>query len=300
MSRSITLTEAQIEQYADEFKAELRKGRFDGADIKFQKTLPKREERASVVFHPNAWTKMTLLLNKCDKEVAWHGVAHRADVEGKNIYLISDIVVYPQTVTSATVDMDTEKYAKWLQEHDEDDRFENLRMQGHSHVNMGVTPSGTDIGHQMDILSMLGPDSFYIFMIYNKRHEHYVRIFDMAKNTVFETADVDVSIYGLDEFFKEIKENVVERSYTYQGGYYDEKYGNRPWGTNPGGMPDVQKKEPEKKPETKALPAGEKPIEKLEDLDDKGKELESVLFGKNECDEYDSYDDWYLRGSGNW
>ena len=39
---------------------------------------------------------------------------------------------------------------------------------GHSHVNMGTSPSSVDLNHQEEILRMLGDNDFYIFMIWNK------------------------------------------------------------------------------------------------------------------------------------
>lgn len=216
MSRPITLTNEQINEIVEDFKRELTKTRYTESDIKMTRSIPKSTERAKVLFSPKAWLKQSILLDNCDKEVAWHGVAERVEgVEG-NVYRITDILVYPQTVTASAVDMDTEQYAKWLQAHDEDERFEKLHMQGHSHVNMGVTPSSVDIAHQMDILQMIGDDSFYIFIIMNKRRERYIRVFDLGKNLIFEQADIDVMIFGMNEFFDELKTNVTERKISYR------------------------------------------------------------------------------------
>lgn len=269
MSRSITLTDAQIEEFAEEFKKELKKSRFVDSDIKVSKTLPKSTERAKIVFSPRAWLKQTILLDNCDKEVAWHGVVDRATGED-NVYLISDVVVYPQTVTSSTVDMDTEEYAKWIQKNDGDERFNKLLMQAHSHVNMGVTPSSTDIKHQVDIMHFVDDNSFYIFMIYNKRREHYVRIFDLQKNIAFDTADVDVMIAGVDGFFRELHDNVVERRYTYQSSYdWNSRGGseNRPWYNYETKKSDTTK--------TENVPSG-KPITKLEPKTEKKQEEKSA------------------------
>lgn len=296
MSRAISLTTEQIEQFVEEFRKSLVDGNFSDGGVKFQKELPKATARAKIFFTPMAWIKQSMLLDTCDKEVAWHGVAERIDGE-EAAYLISDIVVYPQTVTASTVDMDTEKYAVWLQEHIEadDERFNNLRMQAHSHVNMGVTPSGVDMTHQKEIVRMMRDGSFYIFMIYNKRREFYARIIDKQKNLEFEKSDIDVYITDTADFAKEIKDNVVSRTYNYS-------YGSTTiiGGKSDGPKPVTEKKEEPKKDEPKKeLPSGDKPIVKFED----NKKNEPMSFRGNACSQYDDwcdeYDGWYdahMRG----
>lgn len=225
MSKYIRVTDEYIEQCKSELEHSLRNTRFSDGKISFMKTFDCPKRNATVFFTAEAWAKMVMLLMSFNKEVAWHGVAERIGDEDYDNYLISDILVYPQEVTGSTVDMDVEKYATWLQDHEDDDRFYNIRMQGHSHVNMAVSPSGTDIEHQEAILDQLLANSFYIFMIYNKRFEKNVKIYDMKKNVLFENSDVEVKILdstdSFDAFIKEAKEMVKERVYTtptYQGG----------------------------------------------------------------------------------
>jgi len=256
MSRVVNLSNEQITEYTKEFEQMLRGNRFSDGSIRFQKTIPVGHERARVYFTPEAWAKHTYLIDECQKEVAWHGVAERVDGAEGHLYVISDILVYPQTVTGASVDMDTEKYASWIQEHleAEDERFEKLRMQAHSHVNMSVSPSSVDVKHQEDIVDMLGKDSFYIFMIYNKRRERYIKIFEMKDNIIFENSDVDVGILGFDQFVSEMKAYVVERTYTppkYQGlsGQYTGGGKSEPTAP-PKSLPEKKEEKAEDKPRT--------------------------------------------------
>ena len=180
------------------------------------------DKKAVVYLTLNAWAKMVFLINEFDSEVAWHGVAHRMrEVSGEaatdgvvSEYIITDIVIYPQTVSSVFVDMDTEKYAKWLVENDDDVRFKHLFMQGHSHVKMPTTPSSVDLKHQEEILEMMGDGDFYIFMIWNKWLSCNVRIYDMECNTLYENCDVAVKIFGgeaYEEFIKNAKDVVVDK-----------------------------------------------------------------------------------------
>lgn len=180
------------------------------------------EDRASVVFSALAFAKMTMLVQNFTSEVAWHGVAYRDEKE-KNKFYITDILVYPQVVTGSTVNTDQDAYQTWLYTH-EDEVFNNIRMQGHSHVDFSTTPSGVDTTHQEKILSQIDDGMFYIFMIWNKKFERNVKIFDMANNTLYETADVDIFIgdegCDLNAFIKDAKELVKTKTYQYGGGQY--------------------------------------------------------------------------------
>ncbi len=218
MSKILNMTPEMIEECKKDFEKSLAMGPLTDGKFNFSKTFESAHKKATVYFTPEAWCKMVMLLQEFNKEVAWHGVAARIDNEEADEYIISDILVYPQTVAATTVEMDTEKYARWIMENDEDERFYNIHMQGHSHVNMPVSPSSVDLNHQEEIVAQLGPDDFYIFMIYNKSFKSFIKIYDMRKNTLFEDGDVEVRLEGgvvsFEEFIKEAKSLVVEKSYT--------------------------------------------------------------------------------------
>lgn len=232
MAKYIQMTDDLKDECRAAFMAELENvlsmNKFSDGKLSFSKSFGTVNRKAHVYFTEVAWMKMTALLREFTKEVAWHATAYR--IPGDNDeYLIKDIMVYPQTVTSATVDMDVEKYAQWIQDGvmAEDERFDHIRCQMHSHVNMGVSPSGTDIQHQEEILAQLGNDDFYIFMIWNKSLKVHMRIFDMQKNTLFETNDCDWAVLeesiGLASFIEAAKQIVVEQKVTYGG--YNGNYG---------------------------------------------------------------------------
>lgn len=243
MSKYIKMTPEFKEECRVAFMAEFEKAlsanKFSDGKLSFTKSFGTLNRKAHIYFTEVAWLKTTALLREFSKEVAWHATAYRIPGD-KDEYLIKDVLVYPQTVTSATVDMDIEEYAKWLQEGymAEDERFDNIRCQMHSHVNMGVFASGTDVQHQEEILSQLGDNDFYIFMIWNKSLNVYMRVFDMQKNILFETADCEWSVLddtiGLSKFLDNAKKIVVEQKTAYNyGGNYGGNCGNQ-WYENQG------------------------------------------------------------------
>lgn len=211
MAKIIQLTPECIEQARHEFEESLAKLKLSDGKITFTKSFSTIQRRATIYFTEIAWLKMQTLIREFDKEVAWHGVTVRGEDPEKDEYFITDIIVYPQTVTGVTVTTDQEEYEHWLDGLD-NDVFNNLRMQGHSHVNMGTTPSGVDNNLYESILGQLKSTMFYIFMIWNKRGEKTIKLYDMAKNVLFETADCTVSILddgtGTEAFLKDAKSKV--------------------------------------------------------------------------------------------
>lgn len=216
MSKIIKMTSQNLDELRKDFEEALKGVKLSDGKINFTKTFGNIQRKATLYFTELAYLKMLTLVREFDKEVAWHGIAKRHDTE-EDAYIISDILVYPQEVTGATVNTDQEKYQMWLMSH-EDDVFDNIRMQGHSHVNMGTTPSTVDTSLYERLLDQLDDTMFYIFLIWNKRNEKTIKIYDLAKNVLFETADVTVSLMedgtGMEKFLSTAKEMVQDKKYT--------------------------------------------------------------------------------------
>lgn len=309
MSKNIKITDESLNEVRKAFEEALSTGKFSDGKITFTKTLGIVNRKATVFFTELAWLKMQTLIREFDKEVAWHGIAKRGEDASKDEYYITDILVYPQEVTGATVSTDQEKYQMWLMNHD-DEVFNNIRMQGHSHVNMGVTQSSVDTSLYDRILEQLDDDMFYIFMIWNKRKEKTIKIYDLAKNILFDTLDVTVEVLddgtGIEKFLKDAKDAVKDKPTTptttyqspYRGSYgYGGYYGG--YGGSYGGS--AKEEEPKKTESSKETASSQKKRKGKR----KGKKHGGV---NNACDEskqvtlwdgydYDDMDDpFYARG----
>lgn len=227
MSKIIKMTSQNLDEIRKDFEEALKGLKLSDGRINFTKTFGTIQRKATLYFTELAYLKMLTLAREFDKEVAWHGIAKRCEDE-EDAYIISDILVYPQEVTGATVNTDQEKYQMWLMNND-DEVFNNIRMQGHSHVNMGTTPSSVDTNLYDQILAQLEDDMFYIFLIWNKRNEKTIKIYDLAKNVLFETADVTVKVreddIGMERFLKDAKEMVQDKKYTPTTPPYGKPYG---------------------------------------------------------------------------
>lgn len=320
MAKIIKLTPEYLEEARRDFEIALAGLKLSDGKISFTKTFGQVNRKATVFFTEMAWQKMQALIREFDKEVAWHGVAKRGEDPEKDEYIISDILVYPQEVTGATVTTDQVKYQMWLYDDANDAVFNDIRMQGHSHVNMSTTPSSVDTSLYERILDQMDDNTFYIFLIYNKRGEFTYKIYDMAKNVLFETSDVMVQILGngfdMQAFLKDAKDKVVNRpvlasaaSYQYGYGAYD--YGNRPPYTTPAkpatpaksatpAQPAVVKQEEVKKNNAKlsgsTRKSGSKKGKRRDKERNRGIGGYSNLSPKNACtiyedDDYDGFDD---------
>lgn len=210
MAKKLRLTQQDVTDLRNQFELQLSQGYKCGGEFKFTKTFPQNAQKAKLIFTPEAYIKMIALVEKFSTEIAWHGLARR---DGENRYLIYDIQVYPQTVTGATVTTDQEKYQMWLFQHD-DEEFNAIRFQGHSHVNMGTSPSGVDTNLYDRIVQQLGDQDFYIFVIWNKKNSKWINIYDMATNCLFETADVAVEVQGVGEFLVDAESKLAKPAVT--------------------------------------------------------------------------------------
>lgn len=185
------LDDDAINSLVDTIRTQLSRQKLVNGAINFSanpaeiKNVPK----AKIVFEKAAYSKAMALVEKCSKEVAWHCLILKERVGKFVTYRITDVIVFPQTVTGATVVSDAEEYTKWVMGLD-DEVFNNMRGHMHSHVNMGTSPSGVDTQYQEEVTENL--DDFYVFMIWNKKGSHWEKIVDIADNIIYECGDIEL------------------------------------------------------------------------------------------------------------
>lgn len=181
------LTNRQIQEILTDMRHQLKCFKSTGGKLQINYEMPEADVKtAQVIIEPKAWQKMEGLIQECDKEIAWHGLVEK---KAKGEYVITDIIVFPQVVTGSTVTSDDTKYSMWLM-NQPDEIFNKVRCHGHSHVNMGVSPSGVDTTYQEDILRNL--NSFYIFMIWNKKGDNWCAIYDVESNIAYTDRDIEI------------------------------------------------------------------------------------------------------------
>lgn len=242
MAKKIFATETEIAEFLRSAQAQLlaeshnlkkrklQNDQADGVTLNFKLKEVKDDRKATITLSAQAYMKIFALVHTYSTEVEWHGVVERTAADA---FHIKDVLIFPHKVTSATVISDQTEYEKWLDTLD-DNTFNALRFHGHSHVNMGVTPSGVDMTYRYNILNNFGTpsetsDLFYIFLIFNKRGDISGEIYDLQNNALYSkstTADeIKIVIEDCDwltDFLDEAKK-VVTESYgysSYGGGSY--------------------------------------------------------------------------------
>lgn len=217
MAKRLKITESEISATIKEFIQAIRNG-VDKGKVEFKKTFGETKTRAKVMLSEVAKQKIEALVKAFPCEVGFYGLAERvpSDVEDLLAYRVYDILVPPpQTVSAAKVDSTTEQMTEWFASLP-DEQFNNLRFHGHSHVNMGVSPSPTDTAFYEESAELLMDDydvSFQIFSIWNKSGSFYFCIYDKGEGLFFDKKDISVFIESgpISEFVQAAKEVVEER-----------------------------------------------------------------------------------------
>ena len=125
-------------------------------------SVPKDVKLPKIYLTATAYVKMLELVRQSPIEISWHGLVKR-DIEN-NVYIIYDVLVFPQINSATTTTADEEGFAKWQTNllMDMDFPIEDLRMHGHSHVNMNVFSSGVDDQYQEDLIHKVEDDDYSI------------------------------------------------------------------------------------------------------------------------------------------
>lgn len=212
----IKIPEESLVELSKQMVEDMKKSKRVSGKITYEIKAPEVEREAVIAFTPEAFAEMVSLIMVFDKEVGWYCTCKRHGDPDDDIYLIDDVLVFPQKTSGVTVDSDDEKRLEWFDSLPVE-TLVNIKCDCHSHVNMGVTPSGTDEKDMNEVLDNLDGDSFRIFMIWNKKLDYSCKIFDMQKNVMFDTDDVFVEVIGMaiGDFVEGAKEMVGQKTYNY-------------------------------------------------------------------------------------
>jgi predicted small metal-binding protein len=140
----------------------------------------------TVHINESALNKMFIFTDEVEDEVGWLGTAYRDD----NLFVINDVFLFDQQVHGATTEITASGLADFagelLTKPDGVEIWNNMKIWGHSHVNMGISPSGQD-NKQMEEFSEIGHD-FFIRLICNKKGELGVDVYDYTNGMEFHNA----------------------------------------------------------------------------------------------------------------
>lgn len=186
----------------------------DVKEILEQYIADKQLEEPKVYITAEAYVKLRKLVDDTTTEIGWYGTVTK--MPGfESVFVIDDILVYPQTVTGATCVQDDDRVFEF-ELNLSTDQVNRKRFHGHSHVNMGVTPSGVDEQFYQDILTQV--DDYFIVMITNKSGAYYTRFYDMQNNILYTGIPVQVMLdngIALEHWYDDATQNnIKEHTYT--------------------------------------------------------------------------------------
>jgi len=188
----------------------------------------KTKRNYKIILEPIAANKIDVIVDLSKDEVGFLGSVEK---ENDETYVIKDIFLFDQEVSASTCIIDEKSLSKLgteiLKKYDSETGmkfYNSIRFWGHSHVGMGVYPSGQD-DTQIDELSK-DCDDFYIMGIFNKKNEAYFEL-HLVKEGLY-ICDVPYSIRNIekDELYEVIEEELkskVRKTIVY-GKYYSPKY----------------------------------------------------------------------------
>jgi hypothetical protein len=136
-----------------------------------------------IVISKKALIQMFIYVDKCSEEIGWMGTAYRDDKQ----ITIDDVYLFDQEVHSTTTEITPEGLSDFatelLNQENGMDIWNNLKMWGHSHVRMGVTPSAQD-DKQMETFQDGGHD-WFIRLIANKNGELKIDLYDYVNGIIY-------------------------------------------------------------------------------------------------------------------
>lgn len=169
---------------------------------------PKKSD--PIVFvSPQAIAEMQKYVDICEDEIGWLGFVRKHETKEFDYYVIESTLLFGQEVHGATTEISPESLGEIandiIQEDQENgvDKVNRLRMWGHSHVNMEVSPSGQDNSQMEKFKENNVP--YFIRIITNKKGKMRLDLFDYENGIIYN--DMPWNIYcGLsDERNKEIE-----------------------------------------------------------------------------------------------
>jgi hypothetical protein len=167
------------------------------APHQFQTQVQLLGEMPSILISKEAYDTMFYIVSESPEEVSWLGTVRRDGMT----FLIEEVFLFDQEVSGTHTRMDPESvgafFAQLASQPGGVEKANAIRFWGHSHVNMGVTPSGSygrgDYG-DLSCMYRFGESAEYFIMgIANKQGNFRFEIF--FYDTGVRVVDVEWSLY---------------------------------------------------------------------------------------------------------
>lgn len=171
---------------------------FDSSQMTSVSTPLRKKEQIDVdspevQFSAKAMHQLQLTVQYCSKEVGWWGYVEKYNNGYIDIYLVEEIYVPDQTVSHTETDIDANSMASLAEQLMKEGKDPSkLIYWGHSHVDMGVSPSGQDEAQASEYLNDM---PVLIRGIHNKKGQSKIDIYDRENGVVHQC--VSSFVFGM-------------------------------------------------------------------------------------------------------
>lgn len=145
----------------------------------------------SVIFSSDSIMKMRVYTEQVDDEVGWLGTVQKIGIN----YYVQDVFLFEQEVHSTTTEITPEGLSTFAEEllatEGGVDKWNSMKLWGHSHVNMAVFASGQD---DKQIKELKKNTDFFLRVIANKKGDIKVDIYD--NEITVQNADFTIALDG--------------------------------------------------------------------------------------------------------
>lgn len=161
----------------------------------------------TLAYRPLAKAKIDLLIRHFDLMIGWHGVV--SEVCG--LFVLEDIIVYPQVCTLATCRANEPEYTLFFLSL-EDYEFEHLRYHGCTYgPSRSLTPSAVSLAFEEKLCQKFANGETYFFEITNKLGDRNIRMRmqdTIVANVNVLTIDGECPSFDADAFIADAQQKI--------------------------------------------------------------------------------------------
>lgn len=138
-----------------------------------------------VIISKVALSKMQLYVENCQNEIGWLGVVTKTN---DSLFIVEDVYLFKQNVHMATTEITPEGLSEFaedlLSQPDGIDIWNNIRLWGHSHVNMSTSPSKQDNDQMLTFAQ--GGHPWFLRIIANKKGDISIDLYDYSQGITYK------------------------------------------------------------------------------------------------------------------
>lgn len=138
-----------------------------------------------VIISKVALSKMQLYVENCQNEIGWLGVVTKTN---DSLFIVEDVYLFKQNVHMATTEITPEGLSEFaedlLSQPDGIDVWNNIRLWGHSHVNMSTSPSKQDNDQMLTFAQ--GGHPWFLRIIANKKGNISIDLYDYSQGIIYK------------------------------------------------------------------------------------------------------------------